>query len=189
MIYRDRLESDRLLTRFLLTEDAENWKSFLRNQEATKFFPESFRVNPDAQASAWIERQHTRYRENRFGLQGLIEKSGGHFIGQCGLLAQEVDGIQHIEVGYHILPQYWNKGFAAEAARLFLNYGFRELQCERIISIIHIDNVQSQRVATKNGLTRERRTKWNDMNVDIWTVNRNDFNSHICISGIEMHNR
>lgn len=179
MSYRDRLESDRLLTRFLLTDDAENWKLFLRNQQATEFFPESFRINPDAQANEWIERQQTRYRENRFGLQGLIEKSGGQFIGQCGLLAQEVDGIQHIEVGYHILPQYWNQGFAAEAARLFLNYGFRELQFERIISIIHIDNVRSQRVAMKNGLNMERQTNWNDINVHIWSVDRVKFDSDI----------
>jgi ribosomal-protein-alanine N-acetyltransferase len=180
MIYRDQLESERLITRFLQTEDSEIWKTFLKNPEATELFPQVFRDDPEEQATIWIERQQTRYNDNRFGLQAIIEKSSGKFVGQCGLLAQEVDGIHYTEVGYHVLPEYWGKGYAPEAARLFLNYGFTEFGLENIISIINIHNTKSQRVAQKNGLVRGNQTKWNDIDVHLWKVKREDFLLQSC---------
>ncbi|MCK6641346.1 MAG: GNAT family N-acetyltransferase, partial [Bacteroidia bacterium] len=84
MSYRDGIETERLVTRFLKAEDAGIWKAFLENKEATELFPPAFRNNPEEQAVTWIERQQTRYKENRYGLQALIDKKTGTFIGQCG---------------------------------------------------------------------------------------------------------
>jgi RimJ/RimL family protein N-acetyltransferase len=181
MIYKDGLESDRLTTRFLQTADVNVWTTFMKNPLATELFPLIFREHPEEQAPIWIERQITRYKENRFGLQAIIEKSSGNFIGQCGLLKQEVDGDSYIEIGYHILPEYWGKGYAPEAARLFLNYGFTEFGFEQIISIINIHNTKSQRVAMKNGLKQGHQTVWNEIDVHIWKIDREDFLSQTSV--------
>jgi RimJ/RimL family protein N-acetyltransferase len=79
-------------------------------------------------------------------------------VGQCGILAQVVDDIPELEVGYHILPQYWGKGYAPEAAKFFINYAFENNLADSIISVIDVGNIKSQRVAEKNGLYREKQT-------------------------------
>jgi len=166
--YKDHLQSDRLITRFLKDEDAVQWSSFFQDKEATELFP-AFLLKPgDDPAVHWISRQRDRYAGNRYGLQGLIEKTSGDLIGQCGLLLQEVDGIPELEVGYHIIKRYWGNGYAPEAARLFLDYALRVLQAPSVISIIDVRNVKSQRVAEKNGLKPEKQTQWNGLDVYIY---------------------
>ena len=78
------------------------------------------------------------------------------------MLTQEVDNIIEIEVGYHIFKKYWGKGFAPEAAKLFIDYAFENDLTNSVISVIDVGNIKSQKVAEKNGLTREKQTKYSD---------------------------
>ncbi len=93
-----------------------------------------------------------RYADNRLGLQALIDKQTGAFIGQCGILIQEVNGINEIEVGYHLLRKHWGKGYASEAAQMFRDYGFENKVADSLISIIHPLNFPSKNVALRNGM-------------------------------------
>jgi [ribosomal protein S5]-alanine N-acetyltransferase len=169
--YKDGLRSDRLLTRFLTADDSEEWISFLENPEATKFFPAT-KVDVKERSIDWIQRQLDRYAKSRYGLQALVNQANGEFIGQCGLLAQTVDGVGEIEVGYHILPSQWGRGYAPEAAKLFLDYAFSNHISDTAISIIHTGNLRSQRVAEKNGLKRDKRTVYNDGDVYIYRISK-----------------
>ena len=92
----------------LVLSDAKEWEVFVMSEKATEFFPENMQFNP-AIAKYWIEVQLERYRNNRYGLLALIEKNTGNFVGQSGLLAQEVEGKEELEVGYSLLPKYWGK--------------------------------------------------------------------------------
>jgi RimJ/RimL family protein N-acetyltransferase len=102
----------------------------------------------------------------------LLEKESNEFIGQCGLIKQEVDGKTEIEVGYHVFKKYWGRGFAPEAAKIFLEYAFNNNLSDSVISIIHVGNTKSQRVADKNGLTREKQTRWSDLDVFIYRMHK-----------------
>jgi RimJ/RimL family protein N-acetyltransferase len=119
-----------------------------------------------------MDKQLNRYAKNLFGLQALIDKRTNEFIGQCGLLLQEVDGRQEVEVGYHILRKHWGKGYAPEAARLFIDFAFEKNLSNSVISIINSKNIKSQRVAQKNGLIKENQTSWRNMDVFIYRVQR-----------------
>ncbi len=55
-------------------------------------------------------------------------------------------------------PDYWNKGLTTEAARAVRDHAFRNLKLERVISLVHPDNVPSRRVAEKNGMKLEKET-------------------------------
>lgn len=167
-IYNDALETERLTTRFLTSNDVKIWSDFLNNQESIKYFPKSTFKNSEAHSEFWIDKQLMRYKENRYGLQALIHKQTGEFIGQCGLLLQEVDGIKELEVGYHIFNNYWGQGYATEAARAFKTYGLHNKQADSIISIIHQQNIRSQNVAIKNGMNKEKESVWMDLNVFIF---------------------
>jgi len=171
-IYQDNLESPRLVTRKLIENDIVIWSDFFAEKDAVEFFPNFGLTTNSDKAKLWIEKQLARYSDNRFGLQALIDKKSENFIGQCGLVTQEVDGKTEIEVGYHILKQYWGQGYAPEAAKLFIDYAFKNNLTQSVISIIDKRNFKSQRVAEKNGLKIEKEIKWSGMDVYIYRIEK-----------------
>lgn len=174
-IYNDQLTSERIITRYLTLEDIPIWEEFFEDEEAVEFLSlHLLGLKSNLEISThMIEKQLARYAENRFGLQALIDKSTNEFIGLCGLLAQEVDGVNEIEVGYHILKKYWKQGYATEAAKLFINYAFENDLTSSVVSVIDVDNFKSQRVAEKNGLKIDKQTKWiGDEDVYIYRINK-----------------
>jgi RimJ/RimL family protein N-acetyltransferase len=173
--YEDKLQSERLMTRKLVFEDHKIWTAYFEDPENCKFFPNVFNENPEERAIRWVNKGLLRYQEQTYGLQALIHKETGAFIGQCGLLLQEIDSQKELEVGYHILRKYWGQGYAPEAARLFLKYAFDHKLAESVISIIHVDNIKSQRVADKNGLKREKETQWNGYHVAVYRIHASEF--------------
>ncbi|MGZ3884135.1 MAG: GNAT family N-acetyltransferase [Bacteroidia bacterium] len=173
--YEDGLETARIITRKLTEKDIPLWIPFFENEECSEFIPDFGLKTSEARAVHWIGRQLGRYAENRFGHQLLIDKQSGEAVGQCGLLLQEIDGQQEVEVGYHLLRPHWNKGYASEAAALFRDYGFRNQLAASIVSIIALNNVNSQRVATKNGMTREKQSRWLDSDVFVYRINRSNW--------------
>jgi RimJ/RimL family protein N-acetyltransferase len=78
------------------------------------------------------------------------------FIGYCGFFYHPEHGIEDIEIGYRLDPDYWNRGLITEAARAVRDQGFRDFKLSRVISLIHPENIPSRRVAEKNGMKVEK---------------------------------
>jgi ribosomal-protein-alanine N-acetyltransferase len=173
-IYEENLETERLVTRKLVYNDFKIWTEFFEDKESVKFLPDYSLPTSESRAINWIERQLKRYENKQFGLQALTEKTTGQFVGMCGLISQEVEGIKELEVGYHLLKQYRGKGYAAEAAKFFRNYAFINELSPSVISIIHTGNIRSQGVAAKNGMSRERQCTWNNIDVYIYRVSNRE---------------
>ena len=76
----------------------------------------------------------------------------GLLIGDCGLEQMEVDGVQAAELGYDFRSDYWNQGYATEAAAAVRDYAFQTLELPRLISLIRVGNGASRRVAEKIGM-------------------------------------
>src|SRR4051812_13130820 len=108
--YKDGLQSERLYTRKLTLDHVPAWSEFFMDPVATEFLGMHVKESYEESARVWIERQMTRYNDDLYGLQALHDKRTGEFIGLCGLIAQDVDGIMQTEVGYHILSRHWGKG-------------------------------------------------------------------------------
>ncbi len=173
--YPETLESARLSTRQLTIDDIGPWTDFFRDKDAVELFPEFGVKSNEARSKQWIERQLTRYANKRYGLQAIMEKGTKNFVGMCGLLSQEVDGKMEIEVGYHMFKKYWGKGYAPEAAKMFIDYAFKKGITDSVISIIDLRNIRSQKVAVKNGLKREKHTRWADLDVYVYRMNKENW--------------
>lgn len=119
-----------------------------------------------------LRRCAENYRRLGHGLWALELKSDARFIGLCGLIAQEIEGVDELEVGYHILPDYRQRGLASEAARGAMDYAFGPLGVDRIVSIILPDNAASIAVALGNGLAFERSARFRDLDVSIYAAQR-----------------
>lgn len=170
--YPDQLQTERLITRHLTEADVPQWAEFFNDPEAIEFFPMYHNRPPEESAKEWIQRQLTRYAKKEYGMQALIDKQTNDLIGHCGLIAKVIDGIPELEVGYSIMKPYWGRGYAVEAARLFIDFAFEHKLVESVISTISPGNLKSIRVAEKNGLTLEKITIWQDIELCVYRLHR-----------------
>ena len=160
-------ESQRLYFRKVVPDDFETWLPFYLNPDSTKFW-DGLPSDPKVACTAQFSRIFERYEQGLGGMNALISKETNQLVGMCGLLVQIVDDIQELEIGYSILPQHWRKGYAYEAASKCKQFAFDHNFANSLISIIHIDNVPSQKVALKNGMLLEKTTTYKANPVHIY---------------------
>lgn len=91
-----------------------------------------------------------------FGVYAVEEKETGTFIGFVGLhhVTFEVDFAPAIEILWRLLPDFWGKGYATEAAMACLNYAKDELKLKEIVSFTSLPNKRSEHVMQRIGMTR-----------------------------------
>jgi [ribosomal protein S5]-alanine N-acetyltransferase len=163
------LETKRLTLREMTLDDIDDLLEALSDPESMQFYPKPF-DRPMTQM--WIERNMQRYAQHGFGLWAIILKESGQLIGDCGLVVQEVDGIEEIEIGYHIRRDLWGQGLATEAAQACREYGFSQLGLDKLVSLINPANMASRRVAEKNGMKIIKEMAWRDQPICIYAFKR-----------------
>lgn len=163
------LETSRLVLREFSAGDADALARVLSDPETMRFYPAPF---DRAGVEEWIARNQQRYAQDGHGLWAMILKSSGELIGDCGLAVQLLDDAKEIEIGYHVRRDFWGQGFATEAARACRDFGFANLSANRLISLIRPENVQSRRVAEKNGMTVWKELNWKGLPHLVYAVHR-----------------
>jgi RimJ/RimL family protein N-acetyltransferase len=156
-----------LLTERLLLRDfcADDWLAVLAYQSDPRYlryYPWTGRTAEDVQAFVQKlvdqQRQQPRYR-----FQFAIVLPGeGRLIGNCGLRQDSPDARQ-ADIGYELDPAYWGHGYATEAARAMLRFGFEERGVHRIWAHCPAENRASAHVLEKIGMKlegRQRETQW-----------------------------
>lgn len=165
--YLSTHQTERLTMRPLTEEILPEWEQFMSNEEAIRWFPAFRTEDAKMQARAWLDRLLLRYEEQRYGFLAIFNNSE-EFVGQCGLLLQEIDGEKHLEIGYSFMPNHWGNGYATEAAKYFEQYARANRLSDHIVSMIHPENLPSQAVARRNGLTPWKETVWNEIPVIVF---------------------
>jgi [ribosomal protein S5]-alanine N-acetyltransferase len=145
----DTLETRRLILRDMRRSDMESLHIIFSDPLTMRFWP----VFDRSRTEQWVEDNLRRYARHGFGLWVLVFKESNEVIGDCGLIVQEAEGVVETELGYHVRRDLWGQGLATEAAQACRDYGFDQLGFDRLISLIHPDNIASRRVAEKNGMT------------------------------------
>ncbi|CAN5486734.1 hypothetical protein BH18ACT16_BH18ACT16_05200 [soil metagenome] len=131
-------------------DDAPFIHSLLSDPEHMRYYPRTYSLE---EARGWIDWQLNLYRDHGFGLWVLELKETDELVGQCGLTIQDVEGVDEVEIGYHISKAYWRQGLATEAACACRDFAFDDLGLERIVITTGADNLPSQGVARKVGMS------------------------------------
>ncbi|MBT1154300.1 GNAT family N-acetyltransferase [Aminobacter anthyllidis] len=155
------LQTPRLTLREMDRDDVAAILSVFADDYAQRFYPEMI---TEAAAVEWIERNRDRYQSDGFGLWAIIDKASGALIGDCGPTWQDAGGTRVLEIGYHIAPQWRGRGYALEAARAAMAFGFANTDEPLIGSIVATDNTSSASVARR--LHRDVRTYVNSRGLD-----------------------
>jgi RimJ/RimL family protein N-acetyltransferase len=149
------LETERLRIRPYREGDATGLHDVFGSPEVMRWTP-SPPSKDRAETAARLVRTmaFTERQPPGLGLWALDLKASGEFLGQVGLFPIEGKG-PDVEVAYELAPRAWGRGYATEAARALIDYGFGELRLERIVALILADNTRSRRVAEKCAMSLE----------------------------------
>lgn len=157
------LNTERLNLRQFCTADLEAYAAMLADPEVVAYIGSGETLS---QAQAWKNMAMVlgHWSLRGYGLWAVEEKATQTLIGRVGLYYPE--GWPGLEVGWMLARSYWGYGYALESAKAAVNVAFNQLQCPKLISLIHPENVRSQRVAQRLGSQRTTPLTLNGM--PIW---------------------
>lgn len=163
------LETPRVILREFNQDDARPLHRILSEPGVLRYFPSS---NPPKleRVERLIETHKRHWRENGYGWWAAVDRSENVLIGWCGLgLLEETE---EIEIKYLLKRSHWGRGIATEAADICIDYAFRKVDLDTIIGLTHPENIASQRVLEKIGLTFQKQEKYFGMTCFRFTVTR-----------------
>jgi RimJ/RimL family protein N-acetyltransferase len=149
------LRTERLVIRPYREDDATPLHEVFGSPEVMKWTPSA----PSKDVAETAQRlartmAFTARQPAGLGLWALALQESGEFLGQVGLFPVEGKG-PDVEVAYELAPRVWGHGYATEAARALVEYGFGEMRLRRVVALILPDNARSRNVASKCGMTLE----------------------------------
>ena len=101
-----------------------------------------------------------------FGYWAARRRSDAAWLGVVGLWFPE--GWPGVELGWRFAPNFWGHGYAEEAARAVLDFAYRDLHQEELLSIIHRENSRSLRLADKLGMQPWKQLDMAGVPVSVW---------------------
>ncbi len=156
------LEAERLLLREFQEEDWRAVHEYGSDPEVVRLMP--WGPNTEEESRNFIARQMALQGEeprNHYGFAVVLEPQNP----LIGSIALNVSSRENREgwIGYCFIRRFWGHGYATEAARAIVAFGFEQLELHRIFATCDPENVASGRVLKKIGMRREgrlREHKW-----------------------------
>jgi ribosomal-protein-alanine N-acetyltransferase len=153
------IRTARLTLRQWREEDKAPFAALNADPEVMEHFPATLTRE---QSDAFVEQAALAIDARGWGLWAVDAE--GELIGFVGL--NEPGFMPGVEVGWRLARHAWGHGYATEAARAAVAYGFDELQLHEIISFTSATNVRSQRVMQRLGMTRNPEDDFDHPRVD-----------------------
>ena len=162
------LETERLIMRMWRDADFEEYAELCADPEVMRYLGGKVFDRTEAwrQMASMIGHWYLR----GYGIWAVEEKASGRLAGRIGCINPE--GWPGFEVGWTLKREFWGKGYATEAGRRALEYGFNELDKPHIISLIHPENRASIRVAERLGEKLEGNARVFETDVLVYGIDR-----------------
>jgi len=165
------LETERLLLRWFRETDFPQYLAMSTDPEVMKFLGGKPQTEIEAWKSMAAFMGHWYFRG--YGVWAVEEKSSGKLIGRIGLMNPA--GWPGFELGWTLARESWGKGYATEGAGHAMEYAFKELGRDHVISCIAPENVNSIKVAERLGETVEGETELLGKQVLIYGISREEW--------------
>ena len=148
------IRGERVLLRDWRDSDLTPFAELNADPQVRRYFPNVLSQD-QSNASAAFLREHAMREGFTFW---AVEVPGvADFIGFVGLLRIQFEApfTPGVEIGWRLARAYWGNGYATEAAKLALDYGFTTLRLDKIVAITTPENHPSQAVMLNIGMTRD----------------------------------
>lgn len=157
------LRTERLLLRRWRESDLEPWAAMNADPEVREFLG---RVLTREESDASVAAFQAEFDERGYGWWAVEVQATGEFVGFAGLDAVEPDmPVEGVEIGWRLGRSSWGHGYATEAARATLGFGFETLELPEILAITTATNLRSQAVMRRLGMTRDPADDFEDSSV------------------------
>ena len=152
------LATERLFLRDFVQGDWQAVLAYQRDPLYLRYNPWSSRTRQDVREFIQMFLDHQK-QEPRFKFQFAVTlKSTGQLIGNCGVRRASAEA-QEADIGYEFDPRHWGRGYATEAARAVLHFGFSHMRVHRITAECVAENTASAHVLEKLGMHQEGRLR------------------------------
>jgi RimJ/RimL family protein N-acetyltransferase len=146
-----KIETSRLQLRPLMADDARFLHAIWSDPEVTKFIP-IILFKTKEELDEFVPLTLQRWEERGFGMFAVTAKHDDTLLGYCGL--QFLNGSEEVEIYYGFSKDCWDNGFATEAAKAVLRFGFEEAKLDKISAVTQPENSASQNVLEKIGMKK-----------------------------------
>ena len=162
-----RIETERLVLRLPEAGDVQPMFDIHQDPEVMRFVGK-----PGTITVAWrnVAMMIGHWQMLGYGMWIIENRADGQVIGRAGLWNEA--GGPGLELGWLVRRSAWGRGFATEASRAALDWAWRHLDTDHIISVIHAENAQSIRIAEKLGQRFEKREATKDQTVLTYGIDR-----------------
>lgn len=170
----NELDTPRLrLRQFNVEEDLDAYTTrIFADAEVLRYLPKRD-APPAERAQKTMEFFNIHWTQYPYGPWAVVEKASGELIGHCGL--RFIPDIQETEVLYAFGKAYWGRGYATEAARASVDFGFNQIGLDRIVALAVPENIASRKVMEHCGLAFEKETHLFGLDVVYYSLNRADY--------------
>jgi len=171
------ITTERLLLRVPTSADIAAFDEMDADPEVMRYIGDgrTYKRAPEESVEL-IGRIRSRWEENGFGLLAATSRESGDVLGWVTLAVPNFlpELLPAVEIGWRFRRRHWGHGYATEAARPLLHYGFTDLGLDRIVSVRRVENAASARVMEKLGLrfSHETVTPANGVRVAVHELDR-----------------
>jgi RimJ/RimL family protein N-acetyltransferase len=158
------VETERVILRRCAPGDVDLWLDHLNTPECTAHLGG---VRTLEEVTEKFEKMDRSWEENGFSFLMVVLRNSGIFLGACGIARIENDAAPTelqgaVHVGWQLRADYWGQGYAVEAARAVMDFGFDRARLDCIYSQTSHPNRASWRVMEKLGMFRRADLDYND---------------------------
>lgn len=163
------IETERLFLFHPVKEDLEDLCLLQADEQVMRYIGRGVRSRQEVETG--LEKAILHFQKFSFSLGSVFEKSTQKFIGRAGLIHLAMDeNSPEIEVGYALMPEFWGKGYATELAAALVRWGFKNLAVPEIVAVTREENLGSQRVLKKIGMSFVKSVEYNGLPVVFFSV-------------------
>jgi RimJ/RimL family protein N-acetyltransferase len=165
------LRTERLVLRQWRDSDREPFAELNGDPETMRYFPAPLTRE---ESDAFADRASAHIDEHGWGLWAVEVEGGAPFVGFVGLSRPRF-APELVEVGWRLHRDHWGHGYATEAARESLRFGFEELGLVEIVSFTTVTNAPSRRVMERIGMTHDPSRDFDHPALPDWPLRRHVF--------------
>lgn len=161
------IETERLILREFVKDDFLSIHNYASDPEVVKY--EVWGPNSEKDTQLFVDQSIKYQLDNpRYDYEvAVVKKDDNKLIGACGIHLSNLDNREGW-IGYCYNQQYWRNGYATEAAKVIIKFGFKHLNLHRIFATCDPDNSGSAKVLEKIGMIKEGRLRENKLQKGEW---------------------
>jgi [ribosomal protein S5]-alanine N-acetyltransferase len=167
-----QLQTTRLAMRPITTDDIDVLHALWTNADVRRYLWDDIVIHLE-RAATEINYSIASFYIYKFGLWAITLKASGQIIGFCGL--RRFGNPPETELLYGLHPDHWHQGYATEASREILRYGFEVLEHEKIYAGRDLPNTPSQAVMQRLGMSEPRPIEVRGREAEYCSITRKAF--------------